>query len=215
MDLTGQRFGRLVVVCRAANDGRGKQTCWLCRCDCGRESSPRAGSLKNGNTTSCGCAKTDSSRARRTHGGAVGGRLTPEYTAWRSMLARCHRPTNCAWANYGGRGITVCPKWRASYAAFLADMGPRPSPIHSLDRIDNDGNYEPGNCRWATNGEQSRNTRNVVVLEYGGERLCITDWAIRAGMQTNTLRTRLRSGWPLALALTAPVDGTKRHRRAA
>lgn len=126
---------------------------------------------------------------------------SPTYRAWHGMRSRCELPTSRAWRNYGGRGIKVCPQWR-DFAAFLADMGERP-PATTLDRIDNDGDYEPGNCRWATNREQSRNRRNNCVLTLGGRTAVQADWAKELGISSASLRRRLKF-WPLRRALTAP-----------
>lgn len=121
-------------------------------------------------------------------------RRTVEYTAWVNMIARCHNRRASSYPRYGGRGIVVCERWRASFLDFLADLGRRPSSEHSLDRIDCDGNYEPGNCRWATETEQQRNRGNNVRLEIGGVVRCLSEWASISGVEPNTLRLRLRSG---------------------
>jgi hypothetical protein len=163
--IIGQRFGRLMVVLQEepAADGRAR---FAARCDCGTHIVALGKRLKSGDTRSCGCLKDEISGARlrrvrldRTrHGEAKRGGRSPEYISWRSMINRCGNPKWHAFDRYGGRGITVCERWRASFENFVADMGRRPSPRHSLDRWpDRDGNYEPGNCRWATPVEQARN----------------------------------------------------------
>ncbi len=150
--LVGKRFGRLAV---AAFVGRSKtDVVYECRCDCGTKSRVVACNLKNGSVKSCGCLKRDNKAAYK-HGSAK----NPEWWTWCGMLARCSNPTHRSFPNYGGRGIRVCDRWKASFLDFLADVGPKPSATHSIDRINNDGNYEPGNCRWATATEQVRNNR--------------------------------------------------------
>lgn len=126
---------------------------------------------------------------------------SPEYTAWAGMLQRCRNPKNAAYPDYGGRGITVCDAWRDSFEAFYADLGPRPSARHSIDRIDNDGNYEPGNCRWATAKEQNRNTRRARLLTFDGRTQLLSDWGAELGVHPEAIRGRLRRGWSIEDAL--------------
>src|SRR5574343_1607894 len=129
----------------------------------------------------------------RTQMGRVTHGLTHSttYDAWAQMKSRCSNPNTHCFAMYGGRGISVCDRWRDSCEAFMSDMGERPSPLHSLDRVDTDGNYEPGNCRWATNEMQARNRRNNVLLTHDGETMCISAWAERIGIHRKTLEKRL------------------------
>lgn len=137
------------------------------------------------------------------HGHAANGRHTPEYEAWRSMRERCRRPAH--YPNHAGRGICVCARWTNSFEAFLADVGSRPGPGYSIDRIDPNGHYEPGNVRWATASQQARNKRTVPLLTFHGESMSVADWADRLGMKRNTLTMRLRAGWSTERALTTPV----------
>lgn len=205
-DLTGQRFGRLVIDGYAGVRGAGRgQTIWLCRCDCGSTTSVAAGHLRCGHTRSCGCLRTGPP-ASKTHGK----RRTPEYGTWSKMVQRCINPRDRAFVYYGGRGIGVCDRWRQSFEAFLADVGPRPSPNHSIDRINNDGHYEPSNVRWATDLEQGRNTRRKRVVTFKGREMCLAEAIILSGISQSTVEGRLRKGWPEKDALTTPPVRGKR-----
>lgn len=138
------------------------------------------------------------------HGHTRNGHFSPEYESWRGMNERCNNPNHNRYDLYGGRGIVVCERWR-KFENFLEDMGLKPSPTHSIDRYPNkDGNYEPVNCRWATDAEQVRNNSRTHFIEHNGIRLCLTDWALRVGMKRNTLQSRLRLGWNIEDALNAP-----------
>lgn len=153
------------------------------------------------------------SRGLRTierHGRCPRGQAQPpEYSAWAQMLQRCENKGNPSYCNYGGRGISVCDRWR-SFSQFLADVGARPSAKHSIDRINNDGNYEPGNVRWATRSEQNRNHRRLRMLTLNGETHCVVEWAERTGLPERTIRSRLQLGWSALDALTTAVARTGR-----
>lgn len=161
IEMSGQRFGRLTVVERNGSY-RGKKAIWRASCDCGGEISVIGVNLRNGHTQSCGCLKRDSARLvslnNITHGEARLGR-SHEYRTWTAIKNRCSNPTNPAYRNYGGRGIRVCERWENSFERFLADVGRCP-PGLTLDREDNDGGYDPDNCRWATPLEQRHNRRD-------------------------------------------------------
>lgn len=173
VDLVGKRFGRWVVLKRVKKDRH-----WLCRCDCGNEVEVHGESLKAGTSTSCGCRRDEVSAKNmrelqvRMHAEGRGGRTThgmaysAEHKAWQHMKSRCENLKTAFYENYGGRGIKVSERWRESFANFLTDLGPRPSPEHSLDRIDVNGNYEPGNVRWATRIEQAANTRRKRLEQF-------------------------------------------------
>lgn len=193
MDLRNQRFGRLVAVEPAQKDKSGNCR-WLCRCDCGASTISQEGKLRSGHARSCGCLQREAS----TKHGLIGTRV---YEIWRSMSKRCLNPRHKSFPSYGGRGIKVCARW-SDVAKFYADMGDPPAGM-SLDRIDNNGDYEPGNCRWATPAQQTRNRRPNVNLTLNGRTMCVTDWARETGVSRETIYTRLRRGWSIERALSS------------
>lgn len=182
-DIQGQKFGRLLVIERVKVPGA-NNAMWKCQCDCGSETVAAAANI--GRTTfSCGClAKERAAEVLRgnkhtmTHGG-VG---TPEYRCWQLMKRRCYNPNDKKYSDYGGRGIIVCSRWKDSFENFLADMGNRPSPKHSIDRKDFNGDYSPENCRWATPKEQMRNTRRNIMIEINGITRCASEWCEVLGL---------------------------------
>jgi hypothetical protein len=199
--LVGQRFGHLTVV-EFVDVARNGTTRWLCRCDCGNTTIVRHGNLKSGSTKGCGCLR-HVSRPRPLSPDRH--RQFSEYALWIQMKARCNNPRHLYYHNYGGRGIQVCERWRKSFKDFYADVGPRPSRKHTLDRINNNGNYEPGNVRWATRTEQNRNRRDNRMMTLNGETYCMAEWAEKLGVDYAILHGRLYQGWSDERALTAPL----------
>ena len=171
LDLRGHRFGRLTAEAAVVGSRRGRRK-WVCVCDCGTRVTVRTCELRNGNTRSCGCLSSELTKRRFvTHGVCTNSRagLPSEYRTWVSMRYRCSNSNCKRWHDYGGRGISVCDRWLngdghlTGFECFFSDMGPKPSPSHSIDRIDNEGNYEPSNCRWATTVEQRHNRRDSAL----------------------------------------------------
>jgi hypothetical protein len=200
----GERYGRLTILEQVANDPSGGRQ-WRCRCDCGAIRIVRTGNLRNGHTQSCGCASAEHSAARHLkHGHARHWRVSVEFTAWAAMLDRCRNTNAPAFKDYGGRGIQVDPAWQESFAAFLAHIGPRPSTKHSLDRIDNNGNYEPGNVRWALKRTQNRNQRSNRQITYNGRTQSLAAWTDELGLRYRAVYQRLHRG--------ATVEHAFRHR---
>ena len=205
-DLTGKRFGKWMVIAEATNHPSAKPY-WLCRCTCGIER-PIRGSRLTGNS-SYGCNPC-------RHGMLN----TPEYSSWKGMKQRCHNPNSPDFPDYGQDGKVVCERWK-SFENFYADMGPKPSASHSVDRIDGSKGYSCGhceecvangwtaNCKWATKGEQARNTRSNRFITFNGETLCLKDWAAKVGIDSNCLRYRLSKGWSIEKALTTPSQRSK------
>lgn len=198
IDLTGQKFGRLTVVSLSLKDSKG--TRWNCRCKCGRMTEVRMSNLKTGNVQSCGCLGRERQLlAATTHGGSY----KIEYHSWAGLRDRCENPNNKDYPRYGGRGIKVCKRW-LKFENFLDDLGDRPSPKHSIDRVDSNGNYCKENCRWATTKEQGNNRRNNVLLFYQGETKTVTEWSETVGIKMTTIHARLRRGWSVERALSVP-----------
>ncbi len=200
-DILGCTFGRLTVVKHLGP--RNGQHWWLCVCVCGKEKAVAANHLRSGRTKSCGCLHDESShKSNRKHGLS---KTRIEKIRWH-MLDRCRNPNNEHYEDYGGRGIVVCERWINSLIAFAEDMGLPPTPQHSIDRIDNNGNYEPGNCRWATQTEQMRNTRVNTLLTFNGKTQCLKAWADEIGIRASTLCQRLYVlGWSVQRTLATPT----------
>ena len=191
---------------------------WVCLCACGETTEVNANKLRFGVTKSCGCRKgrvaTARNKANAKHGHALTRNPSPTYRVWRSAITRCEYPSHRAFKSYGARGISMCSEWREDFRVFLKDMGERPEG-YSLDRIDSEGDYEPGNCRWVFALEQAKNTRANVRLTFQGETLILADWAQRLGAAPNALRMRLQRGWSVEKALSTPFKEYKPRANAA
>jgi hypothetical protein len=198
--LLGHRYSRLTVLKDCGSTDNGKKL-WLCACECGSTCVAPTGALRSGNTKSCGCLNRERAAERIrermvTHG--LSGH--PLYTTWAHMVRRCVDADDPNFHNYGGRGIAVCDRWLRGemgmdgIECFIADMGPRPTRFHSIDRRNNDGNYEPDNCRWATKREQNRNKRSNKLVELDGEILCLKDACTLAGANYSSVQFRLSRG---------------------
>jgi len=199
-DLTGQRFGRLLVLEQAETLSPGNAR-WKCQCDCGSVTYSQGGTLRTGRHLSCGCLQ----RERATKHGME---RSVEYMTWAQMKSRCINPNHRSYGAYGGRGITVCKRWLSSFEKFFADMGNRPEG-HSLERINNEKGYSPSNCRWASTKDQNNNRRNNVRLVMDGKSQTLTEWADKYDISPITVKSRLKAGWPVADALLRPVDKRK------
>lgn len=210
----GARYGRLVVLSEIGTV-RDREVVVRVRCDCGNERDILRASLRRGSSTSCGCFGTEQrTKAATTHGESQ----TSLYKVWHMIRLRCNDATHPSYHKYGGRGVQMHADWTEDYPAFATairtQIGPRPSKRHSLDRIDNDGHYEPGNLRWATPSEQGRNTRHNHLLTYSGRTMSVAAWAEAMGMPHGTLHQRIRMGWPIEKCLTEPVKAAYRRRGA-
>ncbi|SRR6266511_5038461 len=201
LDLTGETFGRLVVVATEGKNRWGNYR-WLCRCECGGMIVVESNNLRRGMTTSCGCYQAERAREASLVHDATG---SPEYVSWQRIKQRCLDPYNPSYPRYGGRGITMCDRWRDSFEAFLADMGPRPTPGHTVERIDNALSYFPDNCRWADRTEQARNTRRNRLITHDGRTMTLAEWSQITGINRRTIAARLDRGMSTAEALGLPV----------
>ena len=194
IDLSNERFGRLTVLKQSTNRGRLVQ--WCCKCDCGNETLATTKKLRNGRKQSCGCLWYPAIvKAKTKHGHSADGTTSAELKAWMSLRNRCNNPMNRSYHRYGGRGIKVCERWD-DFSNFLADMGPRPSVLHSIDRIENNSSYSPDNCRWATKTEQARNKGSTVLVNYGGKIMCVKEVSVLCGVGQGTILYRIHAGWP-------------------
>lgn len=189
--MTGVIVGRLTVIERATNGSFGSAR-WLCRCECGKRLIVLGWRLRAGSSKSCGCLTREiNSKVHRIHGESCCADNTKEYRAWVSIKQRCFDIRYKSYESYGGRGITMCEGWKNSFLQFLADVGRAPTIQHQIDRINNDGNYEPNNVRWTDRRTQCRNRRNTIYLELCGEKKSLCDWADELGLRRATIYARL------------------------
>lgn len=196
----GDRFTNLVTIERVRLDGRNGYF-WKCRCDCGTEKIVYSGHLKNGTTRGCGCLQGGSHN--RTHGLSQ----SPEYKAWDNARSRCYSEKNRKYPRYGGRGISMCDEWRASFSSFIKDMGLKPSKKHTLERNDSNGNYEPSNCRWAIPIEQNRNRPSYNrYVRLNGVLITVSEASEITGLKHATIISRLSMGWSDEDALTRQLE---------
>lgn len=191
-DITGMRFGNLIAL-------RYERPKWVCVCDCGTETTANANHLLQRKKKSCGCIRKSVIGGLHNHG-MSGHRLAHVYEG---MISRCYNPKHPAYARYGGRGIVVCERWLGHPENFIQDMGACPDGM-TLDRINNDGNYDPNNCRWATRLQQGSNQRSNVFIEAFGQRQTIANWARQIGISSTALKARLKSGWSKQEAVSTP-----------
>lgn len=211
-DLTGMVFGRLTALEFSHVEGKYYVVYWKCKCSCGKLHVTSARALVSGDSRSCGCLHAEVSGSRFSklmlkHGHSKSNdTTTPEYRAWKNMNVRCYNLALPTRKHYGGRGINVCERWRNSFENFFADMGTRPSPKHTLDRFpDNNGNYEPGNCRWATYKEKSLNKRSNNMIECNGVTKSESEWCDELGVVRGVVRRRIAAGWSIERSVTTQV----------
>lgn len=213
IDLTGQVFGRLTVICRHPHTGKNTNALWECVCLCGNTTVVRGADLRSPGSgiKSCGCLSREKTELRNlTHGKSK----LPEYVIWKGMKTRCLNSKNKSFPRYGGRGITVCNEWLVSFPDFYKHLGPRPSPKHSLERIDNNAGYFPGNVKWSTVKEQSNNKCNNHRISLGGRTMTFAQWAMTTGINEQTLFARVTVlGWPIKKALSETVQHQRKPRQ--
>lgn len=200
IDLSGKQYG-LWTVLRYDKTVR-EISFWLCRCECGNEKVVRGHALRQGKSKSCGCKSNQFRSVGITTHGMSG---TPEYSSWQHMKDRCSKPNHQHAKYYYAKGIRVCERWNESFDAFIADMGLMPSPKCQIDRVDSNGNYEPGNCRWATSVQNGRNTSRNHKITSRGKTHCISEWSEILGIKASTIANRLWKGWSTESALWTPV----------
>ena len=199
VDLTNQKFGRLTVIKKTDKRGSSGAVFWKCVCSCGKTTDVSSSCLRGNQTKSCGCLFLDlasqKGKDKKTHGKSE----TRIYRIWSNMKSRCKRKTDTKYENYGGRGIKVCERWE-KFENFYADMGDAPEKL-TLDRIDVNGNYEPSNCRWATQKEQQNNRRNNLIVEYRSQKYTLQQLCDHLGKNSDRVQQRLKRGDSLERAL--------------
>jgi hypothetical protein len=199
-----QKFGRWTAI---RFDKQTAVACfWWCKCKCGTERSVRSGDLRNGASVSCGCYSREvTSKIRKTHGQSLpDAALRSEYKTWKGIKSRCYRKTSSDFYLYGARGIRVCKRWKNSFENFIKDMGKKPSPVHSIERKNNNGNYTPKNCKWATVTEQANNRRNNSRFCFNGQNLTLAQWSKKLGIPASCLYDRIFRNWTLKRTFTTP-----------
>lgn len=206
MELTGQRFGRLVALYDTGERKSG-HVVWHCKCDCGNEVDVIGRNLTSGYTTSCGCYKRERvAEVHTVHGMAQHRERHPVYWTWQAMLQRCKNPSHKYYKDYGGRGIKVCDEWHDPVVFINWALANGWQRGLSIDRIDNSGNYEPSNCHWVTQKEQTRNRRSNHLITFDGKTQTVVQWAEEVNISPRTLYSRInQSHWPIERALTEPV----------
>ena len=198
----GRKFDHLTVVKKTGKKTKWGNSTWLCKCDCGKETVVAGGNLGSGHTTSCGCARGIANRRIRTTHGM---RQSRQYSIWTGLKNRCNNPSNGSYKNYGGRGIKVCDRWLNSFENFWEDMESGYKDHLTIERINNNGNYEPSNCKWIPKEEQSNNRRDNDWITFNGETKTLSRWARSLGWDQSFLRGRIyRNGWSIKRALTTP-----------
>lgn len=195
--MIGRKFGRLTVLA-FVEMRKHRQSYWLCQCTCGNTTVIGISSAREGGTKSCGCARLQPDPAAN--------KRQPEYAIWCAMKNRCYNSNVSHYSRYGGRGIKVCARWRHSFKSFLADMGPRPSAKHSIERRDNNGDYNPNNCSWELKQVQARNTSTNRLITFNNETRCLVEWSEYTGLKAPTIWRRLKAGWSIERALTSPLQ---------
>lgn len=205
IDLTGERFGRLIVIKKGETD-KNYNTSWVCKCDCGNEVTVQTGHLRSGHTQSCGCIHDECVRKMIDGNVTHGMSHTPTYNVWRGIMARCYNPNHISYKYYGAKGVTVCKRWLSSFDNFFDDMGEKPSG-KSIDRIDSSGNYEPSNCKWSTIEEQNRNMSTNITITMNGETKTVAEWAREYGVSRFPIYRRISHGWSPLDAMLKSLEG--------